>query len=621
MLAIHLHGFTNELFSLLRTFGRRGQGQGGSLAIFTLNNDFLGRCIEAFQSAFIGNDFSATCISGTKGHGADRQECECLFHRGDDFLLLGLAANVAVSVRTIFLIRSLQDKNIFLMRTCCFFLITLCLISFTTLQAHPVPDIPVRADFQQDGSCTISIEVDPRCFATDPNAEPSLLHAVLPDMKAAARQEMFAKAKQLVMRYVEFSFAPSGSVQPDFKFHFSGHGGTELRDPEDIVVMTGIWHTRVPTGSTGWQIRAMPATPLAVVFRNYQEGLEQPKFSVLFPGETSPVFDLAKPPLSLRRIVFGSCIHRLDHPMLDRAASLPMDVFLFMGDNIYADTTDMRVMRDKYRALAASTFFQTIRTKAPILATWDDHDLGLNDGGADYPMRVESQKEFFDWLNEPAWSKLRKQEGVYQSRILGPPGQRTQIILLDTRYFRSPLKRVSKEVAQPGGTAIPHQDTRTTILGDKQWEWLEQSLCQPAELRLIVSSIQFAAEACGSESWANFPHEQRRLIELINKTKAKGVVFLSGDRHWSEVSALQQAVPYPLYDITASSLTQLHQRGAPTQNRHRVIDRTYHQPNVGALDIDWQATPPDLNFRILDEHGQAQLETRISLGALQGKGW
>lgn len=193
--------------------------------------------------------------------------------------------------------------------------------------------------------------------------------------------------------------------------------------------------------------------------------------------------------------------------------------------------------------------------------------------------------------------------------------------MLDTRYFRSPLKRVSKEVAQPGGTAIPHQDTRTTILGDKQWEWLEQSLCQPAELRLIVSSIQFAAEACGSESWANFPHEQRRLIELINKTKAKGVVFLSGDRHWSEVSALQQAVPYPLYDITASSLTQLHQRGAPTQNRHRVIDRTYHQPNVGALDIDWQATPPDLNFRILDEHGQAQLETRISLGALQGKGW
>lgn len=536
-------------------------------------------------------------------------------------MLLGVAANVAVDVRTIFLIRSLQDKNNFLMRTCCFFIILLCLHSVTSLKAHPVPDIPVRADFRQDGSCTISIEVDPRCFAADPNAEPSLLYAVLPDMKSAARQEMFAKAKELITRYVEFTFVPSGKVQPDFEFHFSGHGGKELRAPEDIVVMTGVWHTRVPSGSTGWQIRATRATPLAVVFRNYREGLEQPKFSVLFPEESSPVFELAKPPMPLRHIVFGSCINTPEHPMLDRAASLPMDVFLFMGDNIYADTTDMQVMRGKYQALGASTFFQTIRTKAQILATWDDHDLGQNDGGADYPLRAESQKEFFDWLNEPSWSKLRKQEGVYQSRVFGPPGRRTQIIMLDTRYFRSPLKRVAKEMAQLGGAAVPHQDTGTTILGKMQWRWLEECLRQPAELRFIVSSIQFAAEACGSESWANFPHEQRQLVKLIEKTQAKGVVFLSGDRHWCEVSALQEAVPYPLYDITASSLTQPHKRGEPTPNRHRVMDRTYHQPNVGTVDIDWEATPPSLHFRILDLAGQSQIEKHISLEELQSKNW
>ncbi len=507
------------------------------------------------------------------------------------------------------------------MRSFCFFLLTLAWTAGTDLQAHPVPDIPVRADFRQDGSCTISIEVDPRCFAADPNAEPSLLYAVLPDMKDAARQALFAQAKDLVSRYVEFIFDPSGVVRPDFAFQFSGHGGLELREPEDIVVMTGVWHTRVPKGSSGWRIRATPATPLAVVFRNYLEGIEQPKFSVLFPGESSPAFELGRQSEPLRHIVFGSCIQATEHPMLDQAASLPMDLFLFMGDNIYADTTDMKLMRSKYQALGASTFFQTIRAKAQILATWDDHDLGLNDGGADYPKRAESQKEFCDWLNEPSWSTLRKQEGVYQARTFGPPGQQTQVILLDTRYFRSPLKRVAKDLAKAGGAAVPHDDTRTTILGKAQWEWLEQCLREPADLRLMVSSIQFAAEASGSESWANFPHEQRRMVDLIEKTQAKGVVFLSGDRHWSEISALQDKVPYPLHDITASSLTQPHKRGMPTPNRNRILERTYHQPNVGTLDVDWAATPPSLQFRILDAQGQAPLEKRISLGELQAKDW
>ncbi len=485
--------------------------------------------------------------------------------------------------------------------------------------AHAVPDIPVRSFFTQDGKCTITVEVDPRCFAADPNTEPSLLNAVLPSMDEAQRASLKTKAADLVRRYVEFFFDPSGQVIPEFQFEFTGHAQLPLTSEEDVVVLTGTCEARMPAGSTAWRIRATKVTPLAVVFRNYLEGLENPKFSVLFPGETSFPFEFGKVQEPLQHIVFGSCLNATEHPMLDRTTMLPMDLFLFMGDNIYADTADMAVMRAKYQALSQSSFFQALRSKSLILATWDDHDYGLNDGGADYPKRRESQKEFLDWMSVPATAPVRAQEGVYQSRSFGPEGRRLQVILLDTRYFRSPLKRVPKEQGTQGGSSVPHDDPSTTILGAAQWQWLESVLKQPAEVRLIVSSIQFAAEASGSESWANFPHEQRRLVDLIASTHASGVVFVSGDRHWCEFSALTEAVPYPLYDFTASSMTQIHQRGTPTHNKNRLLPKTFHQPNVGTLDIDWSQTEPTLSFSILDVEGSKQIEKVVRLGELRSK--
>lgn len=328
-----------------------------------------------------------------------------------------------------------------------------------------------------------------------------------------------------------------------------------------------------------------------------------------------PLAAAAEQPLS--HIAFGSCIESTEHAMLDHTLTLPMDLFLFMGDNIYADTTDMAVMRAKYTRLKESRFFKGVRAKGPILATWDDHDMGLNDGGADYPKRREAQKEFWDWLDEPEGSAMRRQEGVYQARIFGPQGKRTQVIMLDTRYFRSPLKRVPKEQATDGGSAVPTDDPKTTMLGAAQWQWLEGVLKQPAELRLVVSSIQFAAAACGAESWANFPHEQRRLVDLIRATKAQGLVFLSGDRHWCELSCLTKEVPYPLWDLTASSMTQIHKRGTPTTNKNRVMPKTYHLPNVGTLDVDWAAPDPGLTLRILDAQGGVQIEKTLRLGELR----
>ena len=98
-------------------------------------------------------------------------------------------------------------------------------------------------------------------------------------------------------------------------------------------------------------------------------------------------------------------------------------------------------MRAKYARLAAMPGYQAAQVACPILATWDDHDYGVDDGGGEYPKKVESQQVFLDFFGDPEDSPRRKRQGVYDAEVFGPPGKRVQVILLDTRYFRSPLKK------------------------------------------------------------------------------------------------------------------------------------------------------------------------------------
>lgn len=322
---------------------------------------------------------------------------------------------------------------------------------------------------------------------------------------------------------------------------------------------------------------------------------------------------------ALTNIVFGSCLNKTEHPMLDRTLTLPMDLFIFMGDNIYGDSTNRMVLRAKYDALKRSTFFQGLKKKAPFIATWDDHDFGMNDGGEDFPAKKESQEEFFNWLDEPADSARRKQEGVYDARMYGPMGQRVQVILLDTRYFRSKLTRGNHGFEPSGGPYIPSPFKSTTMLGEAQWNWLREQLRKPADVRIIISSIQFVPEFCGCESWANLPHEKVRMLELLKETKANGVVILSGDRHWCEFSKMDGLAGYPIYELTASAMTQRHPRGTPTPNIYRHLPKTYHEANVGTMKIEWAGKETKLHLGIVDAEGETQLAYTLPLSELQPK--
>ena len=329
-----------------------------------------------------------------------------------------------------------------------------------------------------------------------------------------------------------------------------------------------------------------------------------------------PAADAQQPPAqpTMSRILFGSCAKQnRPIPIFSTIVSHKPDLFIFMGDNIYADTSDLDVMRQKYAALAERAEFRTLRDSCPILATWDDHDYGINDGGADFNQKRGAERLFLDFWRIPADSPRRQRPGVYGAHTFGPIGRRIQVLLLDTRYFRGPLEKGPKRV---GGSYVPTTNTRIPLLGEPQWKWLEQRLREPANLRILVSSIQCLPADAGQECWANLPHERRRLFQLIEDTRASGLLIISGDRHWAELSTVSQNVPYPLWELTASSFNQVHPRGTPTTNRYRADRRTFHRENFGALMIDWNQPDPRLKFQILDIQGQIQIEKQLRLSTL-----
>ncbi|MCI0702073.1 MAG: alkaline phosphatase family protein, partial [Planctomycetia bacterium] len=278
------------------------------------------------------------------------------------------------------------------------------------------------------------------------------------------------------------------------------------------------------------------------------------------------------------------------------------------------------VIREKYQQMAKLPAFVKLRSACPLmLGTWDDHDYGKNDGDSLWEHKEGAQKEFLDFFGVPANDTRRKKKGIYHAEVFGPPGKRVQVILLDTRYFRSPLKKAEKPL--PGTRIIPYIpniDAEATMLGSEQWKWLEEQLKKPAEVRLLVSSVQVISNDHPFEKWGNFPKERDKLYALLNSTGASGVLVLSGDRHLAEISLDTKALGYPLYDITSSGLNQASKNWrAPEKNENRLSAMPYGD-NFGFITIDWTSDNPRLAVQIRDEDGDATCGFKVRLSTLKG---
>lgn len=327
---------------------------------------------------------------------------------------------------------------------------------------------------------------------------------------------------------------------------------------------------------------------------------------------------------AISRIAFGSCAFQsVPQPVFRAIADSKPDLYLSLGDAIYADydlkkheTYDVtqETLQREWQVLADSPDWQYLTSRVPVMATWDNHDYGHYQAGEEFALKEVSKEIFLDFFNESKDTARRNRPGIYDAKIIGPEGRRLQIILLDTRSFKTRPALAKRPEGARGslGKFAPNTDPAASLLGDAQWHWLEQQLQQPAELRLLVSSIQVVADEKGMDEWGAYPKERERLFGLLKRTNLNNVIVLSGNVHFSEVSRLQEG-GFSLIDFTSSGLTHTNKQYAAAANSHRVAG-PYDGKNFGMVEIDWNVSPsPTVKLLAINDQGERVFEYDVSL--------
>ncbi len=339
--------------------------------------------------------------------------------------------------------------------------------------------------------------------------------------------------------------------------------------------------------------------------------------SDFLPARPMPSAPLSKD-TSVSRIALGSCFtpYQTDEIFAVIAREEP-DLFLFIGDNVYAedesDDPELKSLRHAYSTLADAPNFADLRANTPLLTAWDDHDYGKNDGNASFAAKAFSEKLFEHVWALPEDDERRQRPGTYYARTFGPEGRTVQFIVLDTRFFSTPLTpHPDQEVGRYTRSQDPDQD----LLGDAQWQWLASELEKPADLRVLVSSLQVIADGHYWESWAMMPLARQSLYTLL--AASNNLLIVSGDRHSAAFYHRTDVTPYPLYEMTSSSLN-LPLSGWVENPQDEAgpyrLSKPYYEVNYGMIEIDWDNGTVSLTLR--DDSSQVIEEQIVNLDELK----
>ena len=271
------------------------------------------------------------------------------------------------------------------------------------------------------------------------------------------------------------------------------------------------------------------------------------------------------------KIGLGSCLDQdYPQPIWQSIKKENLNYFIFLGDNVYGDTRygSLRKMKSAYdkQKKVLPDFLNDIS----IFSIWDDHDFGINDGGADYRFKRRAQELYLDFWEITKDDDRSNREGIYFSKNEIFFDKKFKFIFLDTRFFRSKLKGKKSNY-------IENIEPDATILGNAQWTWLENELKSDFDFLFIFSSIQIIAKDHRFEKWSNFPIERAKLFELLEQFNDKTILF-SGDRHRAGIYRKNGII-----ELTSSSMNKPGSSFSETDSY--LIGKTYPQENYGVLEI------------------------------------
>ena len=282
------------------------------------------------------------------------------------------------------------------------------------------------------------------------------------------------------------------------------------------------------------------------------------------------------------RIGLGSCIHQDEpQPIWNSIKKDNLDGFIFLGDNVYGDSPSLKLNKMARAYIKQKDNFPNWLMEKEILAIWDDHDYGKNDGGSEYKLKKEAQQLFLKFWNIPPDDIRHSREGIYFDTIKEVGNLKIHFIGLDTRYFRSELK-VSKSIYKD------NTDKNATVLGKSQWEWLTNVLEKDSDLVVMLTSIQLLATEHRFEKWSNFSLERKKLIDLI-ESLSKQVMVISGDRHRGGIYKYNN-----IYELTSSSMNRP-VKGFETDNL--LIGKTHYEENYGIITINTETSIIKLDLK------------------------
>jgi alkaline phosphatase D len=305
-----------------------------------------------------------------------------------------------------------------------------------------------------------------------------------------------------------------------------------------------------------------------------------------------------------QRIVFGSCVGQTTAAAAPTWAELAtrramsaaegaFDILLMLGDNHYGNTTEIDKLRVYYTAHRLTSGWRALSAHAPVYAIWDDHDYGPNNSDGTEAGKANSLKVFQEFWANPACGEADN-PGCYSTFTRGD----VQFFMLDGRYHRSPNKA---------------EDTlEKTMLGKKQLEWLKRELlASKAKVKLLANGSEW--ESYGSEdSWTPFKQERDPFLRWIDEQKIDGVIFLSGDRHFSSGYHINGR----FLELSAGPFGSKNSK--LKANRERF---TGHDEGRlwGVLDIDTTVSPPRVAYEFWQTGHSMRERRELSWAQLHGR--
>jgi alkaline phosphatase D len=286
-----------------------------------------------------------------------------------------------------------------------------------------------------------------------------------------------------------------------------------------------------------------------------------------------------------------------EYEVFESIVSAEPDMMLWLGDNVYLREVDFQSYSGylyRYTHTRALPEMQELLKACPNYAIWDDHDYGPNDADASWIHRDWAQEAFKTFWANPSYGAPSGANNIATAFRFND----VEFFLLDNRSQRI------------------HHNNRTQdihVLGDEQIDWLIAALNKSkAPFKMVAVGGQFLNTVDRHENMANFP-ERQEIIDRIEEEHIHGVVFLTGDRHCTDMSRIELEGGAVIHDLTVSPLTSSAYDNSDEPNDLRVDGTTVPFRNFAELNFSGPRKNRSLKIVVKDANGvEVWTETLIA---------